>query len=325
MAASFPTSYNIETVDIKLLHGVSLEPLLDEQQQYWWKHFRWDFTPSRQLITQCLDMRSLSGAVLTNAGRPVGYSFFVQEGYKALIGDLFLNAEYRNSFTERFLFERVFHLATNYPGIQRVEGQLLTLSSPLESESICNNQLQMYRRLFMMTTKLGQTLEARPTKSNLQFDCWATHYSDSAAHLITHTYMDHIDSRINNQYSNYTGARRFLDNTLHQSGCGTFCQAASLVALHRPSQEVRALCLASLVGPRIGHITQLCVAPHLANQGLGYELLRRSLGTFRELGCEAVGLTVTELNKRAVQLYEGIGFRTIHRFQACVWESLDTV
>jgi ribosomal protein S18 acetylase RimI-like enzyme len=42
--------------------------------------------------------------------------------------------------------------------------------------------------------------------------------------------------------------------------------------------------------------------------------------TMRENGCRKVSLTVTAANREAVDLYERMGFRTIRKFSAFVWE-----
>ena len=78
--------------------------------------------------------------------------------------------------------------------------------------------------------------------------------------------------------------------------------------------------LASLVAPRVGHITQICVAPDRRGAGLGYELLRRSLVALHEAGCRLATLTVTSANREAVALYERMGFEVVKRFRAFVWE-----
>jgi ribosomal protein S18 acetylase RimI-like enzyme len=78
--------------------------------------------------------------------------------------------------------------------------------------------------------------------------------------------------------------------------------------------------LASLVTPETGHVTQICVSPAVRGTGIGYELLRQSLTTLREMGCMSASLTVTAANEDAVALYERVGFETIRRFSAFVWE-----
>jgi ribosomal-protein-alanine N-acetyltransferase len=82
------------------------------------------------------------------------------------------------------------------------------------------------------------------------------------------------------------------------------------------------LCLSSLVAQDVGHITQVCVLPAWQGEGVGYALLRRSLLALHERGCRKVSLTVTAANSPAARLYERMGFRTVRRFPAYVWEGL---
>ena len=74
------------------------------------------------------------------------------------------------------------------------------------------------------------------------------------------------------------------------------------------------------MAPESGHITQICVSPEMRGIGLGHELLRRSLETFKEAGCLSASLTVTSENRNAVALYERVGFHTVRRFSAYAWE-----
>lgn len=116
------------------------------------------------------------------------------------------------------------------------------------------------------------------------------------------------------------GARRFLYNIVQYPGCGAFYRLASYAAFEAVSGQLCGISLASLVAPNCGHITQICVVPSVRGTGIGYELLRQSLTTLRDAGCVSASLTVTAANEDAVLLYERVGFRTIRRFSAFVWE-----
>ncbi len=148
---------------------------------------------------------------------------------------------------------------------------------------------------------------------------WSDHYQDAAAQLIAVAYAGHIDSRINDQYRNNIGARRFLHNIVQYPGCGIFYRPASIVAFEGLTGRVCGISLASLVTPENGHVTQICVSPAVRGTGVGYELLRQSLSALRDMGCTSASLTVTASNEDAVSLYERVGFRTIRRFSAYVW------
>ena len=79
--------------------------------------------------------------------------------------------------------------------------------------------------------------------------------------------------------------------------------------------------LTSLVANEVGHVTQICVGPSYQGQGLGYELLRRSLTALAAQGCKSVSLTVTSANDAAVRLYQRMGFNTRREFAAHVWDT----
>jgi ribosomal protein S18 acetylase RimI-like enzyme len=149
---------------------------------------------------------------------------------------------------------------------------------------------------------------------------WSEHYQDRASQLIAAAYFGHIDSRINDQYRSPLGARRFLYNIVQYPGCGAFFRPASYAAFEAATGQLCGISLASLVAPNCGHITQICVSPSVRGTGMGHDLLCRSLTTLREMGCVSASLTVTAANEDAVSLYERMGFRTIRRFSAFVWE-----
>jgi ribosomal protein S18 acetylase RimI-like enzyme len=149
---------------------------------------------------------------------------------------------------------------------------------------------------------------------------WSDHYHDAASQLIAEAYAGHIDGRINDQYRTAAGARRFLHNIVQYPGCGAFYRPASYTAFEAVNGRLCGISLASLVAPETGHVTQICVSPSVRGTGIGHELLRQSLTTLRDMSCNSASLTVTTANEDAVLLYERVGFQTLRRFSAYVWE-----
>jgi ribosomal protein S18 acetylase RimI-like enzyme len=149
---------------------------------------------------------------------------------------------------------------------------------------------------------------------------WHDRMHEEAAHVISAAYRGHVDSEINDQYRNLPGARRFLTNIVRYPGCGKFSASSSYAAVDEYTGRLCGIALASLVSPTSGHITQLCVLPALRGTRIGYELLRQSLNSLAESGCQATSLAVTCTNVDAVQLYERVGFRARSTFPALVWE-----
>jgi ribosomal protein S18 acetylase RimI-like enzyme len=319
MAAS-PAPAEFEVVDLRAFRGADLEPLLEEQAAFWSGRYHWDFGASKDVILRFIDTRSLYGYVLQRGGRVVGYSYFVHESRKALIGDLFLTESERTEREERFLLHNTLHTASLVPGVTRIEGQLLALSFHPGGEMVRGRELAVFERSFMLLDDFRGFPVGQASDSALHYRPWTDRDLDATADLICQAYRNHVDSLINDQYRSVTGARRFLFNSTQHPGCGVFSRHAAIAAVEPAANMLCGICLGSLVKPRVGHITQLCVAPFARGQGTGQELLRRSARAFRDHGCEAVSLTVTSSNQEAFRLYERLGFRVLRRFFAFVAE-----
>ena len=174
-----------------------------------------------------------------------------------------------------------------------------------------------------MLAPLEQAAHLRAVDPNAgaEIRAWDPANLEAAAELIQASYARHIDSSINDQYRSVPGAARFLRNIIHYPGCGEFEPRASFAAV-TPLGNVAGCVITTRVAPETGHIAQLCTDREQFGRGLGYELLRRSMEALRHHGCSEVSLTVTEANLRARRLYDRMGFRAIHRFQALIWPRL---
>jgi ribosomal protein S18 acetylase RimI-like enzyme len=266
-------------------------------------------------------MQSLDGVALLCGGELAGYAYSVSEAEKGIIGDLFVRDAYRDPAAEQALLDGVLAGIVRAPGVSRVEAQLMLQANRPAAASGPAGAPVVFPRQFLCAP-LSRAL-ALPAKRSAPVLCepWRMAWLDDASELIAAAYAGHIDSQINDQYRTASGARRFLQNIVQYPGCGHFLAQSSWIALD-PAQRGRlaGVCLASRVAPRAGHITQLCVAPHLAGMGAGYELLRRALASLAAEGCSEVSLTVTTANRSALSLYERLGFETLHHFHAAVWE-----
>jgi ribosomal protein S18 acetylase RimI-like enzyme len=283
----------------------------------------WDFQKSADLVRRFVDMRSLNGFALVEDGEAAGYAYYVQEEHKGLIGDLFVREASSSVENEDVLLESVLQALTALPQVKRIESQLMMTHAPRRAGMAMSRHLSGFERNFMMLD-LKQAAFApcrrTPGAHRVYFERWSEHHQEPAAQLIAAAYQGHVDSLINDQYRSVAGARRFLFNIVEYPGCGTFFKPASVAAFERLSGRLCGICLASLVLPYCGHITQICVAPWVRGAGIGYELLRQSLELLRQAGCRKTSLTVTASNREAVDLYEAVGFDTVRKFYAYVWE-----
>jgi ribosomal protein S18 acetylase RimI-like enzyme len=306
----------------ELPHG-ALDPLLEEEKLAWRSRLHWDFSPSAELVRRFVRMQALGGTALLESGLCKGYCYFVTEERKALLGDLFLSAEWSTVEYEDALLNAVLGSITSTTGAHRIEAQLMLLNAPFERPLPWGRYAQVHPRMLMLADLAGaHTMSAGSASSRYNLSLWTDDRQEEASQVIAAAYRGHIDSNINDQYRSPHGARRFLNNIVQYPGCGLFDSEASWVADIRGSHQLAGVSLASVVAPQVGHITQICVAPEFKGTGCGYELMRRSLNSLASHGCDEATLTVTTSNTEAVRLYQSIGFRPYRRFAAYVWDGL---
>ena len=320
MAAALVDPPLPEAVDLRSIDVEALAPLLAAQIEEWETELDWDFAPSATLVRRFVQMHVLTGYALVSPANPaqvLGYSYYVCEDGKGLIGDLYIVKKYRTWELENVLFHASLDAMWQVPGVQRIESQLLMLSDTPSRRIPYSAWFQSFPRLFLEAPASAR-LPARQLSSAISIVRWTEALQEATGRLIAGAYQNHIDSQINDQYRSAIGARRFLTNIVQYPGCGTFFAPASFA-----STAAGALCgvsLASLVSKNAGHITQVCVAPSYQGTGLGYELMRRSMDLLAARGCRAVSLTVTAANESALRLYRNMGFVQRRAFSAYVWE-----
>jgi ribosomal protein S18 acetylase RimI-like enzyme len=308
-----------ELADLRDVRASELGSTLAEETAEWRERLDWDFQPSADLVERFVGQQALSGFALLEGGQVVGYSYYVHDNQKGLIGDLYVRKAWRKSELEYQLLDAVVRALRRAPLVTRIETQLILLGSARPRPQVLDSHMSVFDRNFMRI-ELEKAGELKPVEPPVVIEQWSEQRQEAAAHLIPRTYAGHQDSEINDQYRSVGGARRFLHNIIQYPGCGAFFRPGSYVALDRGSAETIGISLASLVAPDVGHITQVCVAPDHQGARIGYEMLRRSLTALRRAGCRKATLTVTAANRGAVGLYERMGFEIVHRFWAFVWQ-----
>ena len=313
----------MEILDLRHFSSADLRPLLENEVACWARFLSWDYSSSAEMILRYVDAKILPGYAALGRGRILGYSFFVYEGSKGVIGDLFSNdsmpAE-SNHQIESQLLMHVIETLQQSPGVHRIEAQLLLHQAGAVARPFLEQAFQRHARLFM-TLPMGSAANlARRTGTEIEIRRWSDQDYQAAAAVITAAYRGHVDGQINDQYRSLSGSLRFLNNIVRFPGCGTFDPEGSFVALHSPSRSLVGLILCSRVRHDVGHITQICVLPEFRSHGMGESLLAATAASLRSRKFSALSLTVTEANTRAVDLYRRLGFETKRVFDAFVWE-----
>jgi len=306
-------------VELRQISAEDLEPVLREESELWLRELSWDLSSSAELVRRYTRMQALSGFALIAGSRVVGYTYYVREEHKGLIGDHYILQRHRTPASEDALLEAALAELWRMPGLRRVEAQLLMLGGLPARAMPFSEWMRVYPRWFLEIRLNNPAARSVPSPEGMRIENWREAHFDDSARLVAEAYRGNIDSDINDQYRSAAGARRFLSNIMEFPGCGMFFPAASFAAFESSTGALCGISLASLVASDSGHITQLCVAPARRNAGWGGLLLRRSLAAFAEHGCRSASLTVTAANEAALHLYEKLGFARRRQFAAHVW------
>ncbi len=318
----------MEILDLRHFSSADLRPLLDQEAQVWSRLLSWDYSSSAEMILRYVDAKILPGYAAVERKRILGYSFFVYEGAKGVIGDMFVangssQPKDEQLRTEERLLGHVIETLQQSPGIHRIEAQLLVHSTGEVTQPFQNQGFRRHPRLFMVLPLRTTELPSRPAPSlpaTIEVRRWHDNDFQGAAAAITAAYRGHVDSEINDQYRSVSGSLRFLNNIIRFPGCGVFDPDASFVAVHRLSRALVGLILCSRVKSDVGHITQVCLVPEQRGQQIGEALIATTSAALRKRNFAALSLTVTEANQHAVELYNKLGFSLKRVFDAFVWE-----
>jgi ribosomal protein S18 acetylase RimI-like enzyme len=313
----------LEILDLRHFSARQLRPLLEDEAGVWKRRLRWHYESSSELLLQYLDSRILPGFVALDRGRICGFTFCVYEGHKAVIGDAYAVSNEGGQglpIVERLL-SQLLDLLLHSPDVERIESQLLLYDAGVIDGSFLGAGFRLYPRLFMEydeRTVLRTSGGRVELPEWFKLSSWTMACYQPAAELIHEAYAGHVDAIINDQYRSLHGSLRFLHNIVRFPGCGTFEAAASWVLRDTRTGGLAGVLLCSRVAPDVAHITQICVASQYRRHGFGRALMEQFIGHMADAGFSAITLTVTELNREAVQLYESLGFKVKHRFNAMV-------
>ena len=313
----------MEILDLRHFSSVDLRPLLDDETRAWASLLSWDYNGSAEMILRYVDAKILPGYAAIERGRIFGYSFFVYEGSKGVVGDLFVSNGGRLPGTrdvEIKLLTHVIETLQQSPGIHRVEAQLLAHEAGSVARPFVDQGFQRHPRLFMVLGLGDFVPSATAEFPDIEIRPWTEADYQPAAAVITAAYRGHVDAQINDQYHTLSGSLRFLNNIVRFPGCGLFDAESSYAAVHRKAKNLIGLILCSRVRNDVGHVTQVCVVPEYRSRGIGEALLAATSVNLRKRRFSLLSLTVTEANAGAVALYRRLKFESKRVFDAFVWE-----
>lgn len=143
---------SVEILDLRHYTSQELRPLLAAESQVWADELSWDYRSSVEMILRYVDSKILPGYVALENGAIAGYAFFVYEGSKGVVGDMYVDRQLAGPQLEAVQFKLLTHVIetlTETPGIHRVEAQLLAHPSGEMREPFDAAGFRVHQRLFM--------------------------------------------------------------------------------------------------------------------------------------------------------------------------------
>ena len=163
----------MEILDLRHFSSGDLRPLLEDETEVWARLLSWDYRASADMILRYADTKILPGYAAVDRGRVCGYAFFVYEGNKGVVGDLFVANGGRLPEPRQVESELLLHVIETLqqsPGIHRVEAQLLLHDAGSVTQSFLNQGFQKHARLFMVLPLSPGPFPARKRGQKLRFD-----------------------------------------------------------------------------------------------------------------------------------------------------------
>src|SRR5713226_4110827 len=110
-------------VDLRQTTVRQIEPLLEEEARHWRDELHWDYRGALELIKRFLDAHALAGCVAFENGSAAGYSFYVLEEQKGLIGGLYVSSKFPQASIGRRLLEEMLFSMRAIPPLARIGAQ----------------------------------------------------------------------------------------------------------------------------------------------------------------------------------------------------------
>src|SRR5262249_23500990 len=169
---------------------------------------------------------------------PRGFSFYVVEGTRASIGDIYVSEPHRGSGIDRQLLLAILSRLETLPRLRRIESQSVSFDNHGADQVFLSRGFERFERRFMIAHLAPRTapdLAQVETQRELgpgtiKKRKWQEDAYGAAVRTIFRSYRGEDDSRINSQYGSEEGCAELLSILTDTVWCGRFLPEASRVA-----------------------------------------------------------------------------------------------
>jgi ribosomal protein S18 acetylase RimI-like enzyme len=303
---------------ISHLDEAFLNPIMGEEEKMWMSDLGWDYSTIRLILASFVKNRQLPGYVAVNSQKAIGYTYYLINQRKGIIGALYASETDRSQeAVEQLLSLAISHLK-DFSDIRRIESQIMPFHNLRISPTFTQNGFQYFHRYYLV-------LSLDSVTENLNILCeerivpWDSGYLARAAEMTVISYYNQTDAEICEDYRTKPGCENYLRSLIENPGCGFFMPKASFISLDERGSFCGFL-ICSRISTRAAMIPQIAVHPSHQGRGVGNSLIHRSLRELKASGFQSVSLMVSRENQRAFDWYRRVGFRIRKEFGAYVWQ-----
>jgi len=308
-------------VDLSALRLGELEHLWQGEAQSWQERLLWDVSDPLIRLRRMVERGSIAGKILRDGTAPAGYACYLVAGNLALIFRLFMSPECDAAGAEMLIRETVS--AIRRAGASRIEGPFISIDSPwlpqiFEQQGFHTYWREFLRRQINAPGNRDRNERAADARAKVYLEPLRGSNLRGAASVMRAAYEGGVDAEMNQQYRSDDGCELVLDDLLNLGGCGNPVVEASVVARHRGSAI--GFIVMTEIARRQAHLAQIAVLPEYHHQGVGRLLLRHSLSKLADQAFETISLIVSRQNRRALNIYELMGFEPVLSFPVFTWQ-----
>jgi ribosomal protein S18 acetylase RimI-like enzyme len=309
---------DLRYLPISCLDETLLHPLMEDEARMWLADLDWDYTPIRQILVSFIKQKLLPGYVAVADGETIGYTYFLENQAKGIIGALYaLQSIHSQEAVDELLALSISYMKDS-KSIKRVEAQLMPFHNLNITNAFTNNGFSYSLRSYV-DLDLSSHQKKSELPAALRILPWDSSYLARTAEMTLLSYENQIDAEICADYRTRMGCEGYLRSLVENPGCGIFMPEASFIALDWQGTPC-GFVFCCRISPETAIIPQIAVHPSYQGKRLGNTLMNRAFVQLKALGFRSVSLTVTNKNLRAFEWYQRLGFKIRKEFGAYVWQ-----
>lgn len=291
---------------------------MEEEEKAWMSDLGWDYGTIRQILASFIKQKQLPGYVAISSQKAIGYSYFLINQMRGIIGALYASRTDQSQGAVEQLLSLAISSLKDSPSVRRIESQIIPFHNLSISDTFAKHGFSCFSRCYL-DLNLNDMATNPDLHSNYNILPWRIGDLESAAEMTAVSYRNQIDAEICEDYRTMPGCRSYLRSLLENPGCGFFMPKASFIGLDKEG-FLSGFLISSRISERMAMIPQIAVHPSHQGRGLGKHLMHRSLKELLSLGFHSVSLMVSGENRRAFHWYQRLGFRIRKEFGAYIWD-----